>query len=312
MTHQRKLAYVALIVNAVIWGAALPIVKPALQFVSPYQFLFYRYLLAVPFSLPFLVILFHKYRPSLKQIMTIGFMELVGVTGALSFLYEGLARTSSIEAQLISNASPVFVILGGIFFLREKEEKNEIIGLLLAIAGMLLLTLEPLITGRNHTAGFSFLGNVLVLGHNVCFAVYILLAKKLYKGVSKALIGFMSLWVGLISFYFLMGTQVPLSPEVVFANLSIPSVLLASLYMGTLGSIVAVPTLMYGNDNIEASEASLFAYLQPAVTIPLAVLWLKESISPTIILALICTVTGVIIASRRPKIFPRLAKSPKS
>ena len=50
----RAKAYLALSVMAVIWGIALPLVKPALNFVTPYQFLYFRYLIAAPLLLPVL------------------------------------------------------------------------------------------------------------------------------------------------------------------------------------------------------------------------------------------------------------------
>ena len=108
----------ALLLNAVIWGASLPIVKPALEFVSPFQYLFYRYLIAAPLATPLLVILLKKHKSTLKKLFGIISLELLGVTGALSFLYQGLNRTSSLEATLLANAAPVFIIIGGILFLK--------------------------------------------------------------------------------------------------------------------------------------------------------------------------------------------------
>lgn len=311
MKKSRKLAYIALLVNAVIWGAALPVVKPALNHVTPYQYLFYRYLLAVPFSIPPLVFLFKKYKPSLRSLFTILGLELIALTGALSFLYEGLKRTTSIEATLIANTAPIFIIIGGVLFLKEKEERHELIGLILAIAGMIILTFEPLISGRNSLQSFSLTGNLLVLGHNSLWATYLLLAKKYYKNIPKLLIGFISLWIGLASFFLLTLLTDPQPSFAIFIqsninNLALPSVFFASIYMAIFGSIVANTAYIYGNNLIEASEASLFFYLQPIIAIPLATLWLNESINFIIILALILATSGVIIAERRkqPKIDP--------
>jgi hypothetical protein len=46
-------------------------------------------------------------------------------------------------------------------------------------------------------------------------------------------------------------------------------VLMPVLYMGILGTPIAMSLLLYGQSKIEASEASLFTYLQPLVYIPL-------------------------------------------
>lgn len=302
-SQKRHRAYLALLLNALIWGAALPIVKPALAIVSPYRYLFIRYLIAAPLSLPLLIYLWKKVRLDPRTILTIIVLELVATTGALSFLYEGLLRTTSLEATLIANASPVFIILGGILLLHEKEERHEWIGLVLAIAGVTLLTVEPLISGRNHL-GFSVVGNFFVLGHNLLWTSYILLAKHYYKNISKLFIGMLSLWVGLASFLLLTLVSEPASSVPAFvtglwANLSASPVLIASAYMAILGSIVALPAYLYGNDRIEASEASLFTYLQPLLTIPLATLWLKEPINTLMIGSLIVIAVGVFLAERK-------------
>jgi drug/metabolite transporter (DMT)-like permease len=233
--------------------------------------------------------------------MTIFGMELIGVTVALSFLYEGLRRTTAIEAQLIANSSPVFIIIGGVLLLKERLERHELVGLLVAVAGILILTLEPVVTAGTKIEQVSLTGNLLVLGYPLMWATYLLLAKKVYKDVSKLLIGFLSLWVGLLSYFFLMWFTTPhlIKMDVIFDGLSTPTVFFASLYMGLLGSIVAVPAYIYGNDKIEASEASLFSYLQPLIAIPLAVVWLGEKLNLIIIIALILITLGVILAERR-------------
>lgn len=297
----RNKAYLSLSINAIVWGAALPIVKPALSVVSPYQFLFYRYAIAATLSLPVLILLIRKHKPSWKTIRTIASLELLSVMVALSFLYEGLKRTTSIESTLIANASPLFIILGGILFLKEKEERHELVGLILAMAGVTLLILEPLTSGRNQL-GFSLAGNLLVLGYSLSWAAYLLLAKRLYRGVSKLLVGFLSLWVGLPAFFLLTLVTSPPSQGLVdqsLMHLAVPAVLLASVYMAFFGSVIGVPTYIYGNDQIEASEASLFHYLQPIVTIPLATLWLRESINVAMVVGMLLITLGVLTAELR-------------
>ncbi len=302
----RLKAYIALLINVSIWGAALPIVKPALSFVTPYQYLFFRYLIAAPISLPFLIYLMKKHKPSIKVLRNTVLLEFIGVTGYLSLLYEGLSRTTSIEATLIANTASIFIILGGIFFLKEQEERHELIGLIMAIAGALLLTFEPIITGRNHLGLSSLTGNLLVLAANLFWASYILLAKKRYRNTPKLLVGFLSPWVGLMSFFILVLLTTPdLSVagvgSMITSSLSIIQVASAAIYMSLLGSIIAVPAYIYGNDLIEASEASLFSYLQPVIAIPLATIWLKEPINIIMILALLLTTSGVYTAERRKK-----------
>ena len=48
--------------------------------------------------------------------------------------------------------------------------------------------------------------------------------------------------------------------------------------------------------SIEISEVGLFAYLYPIFGVPLSVIWLKESISPTFIIGCIVIALGVVLA----------------
>ena len=289
----RKKAYLALLLNAVLWGIAPPLAKLALAHTSPFHWLFYRFLFAAIISLPLLIWLLLKHRPQLKQILLIIGLELIGTTAVLSTFYLGLELTTATETALISQAAPIFVILGGILFLREREEKHEWIGLTLAIAGTTVLTLEPITTNA------SPWGNLLILTQDLLWAGYLIAAKRLYRPISKLLVSSISFWVGLVTFFPLTFLEAPASS--LFTDLTIPIVLTSSLYMATFGSIIAATLYIYGQNLIEASEATLFTYLQPLISLPLAAFWLKDRLTPTTIISGLVIAVGVYLAERRPK-----------
>lgn len=300
MNKRRKLAYFALIVVAVVWGGALPVVKPALEFINPFQFLIGRYLVASVVSLPVLVLLLKKYKPNSKTLITIVLMEAAVLVLGHYLLYEGLDRTTSLEASLIAGSSPIFITLGGILLLKEREEKHEWLGLIVALIGTLMVTLEPLISSAGTLSLSSFSGNLMVLMYVFIWTGYLLIAKKVYAKVPKDLIGFVSPLVGSVGMLAVNSAVIPgdvlPSMEVV---LKLP-VAMSLVYMGVLGSLLAVPLMVYGNDRIEASEASLFSYLQPLVYIPLSIFWLKEASSSIVWVALGLIAIGVYMAERRP------------
>ena len=304
MTKKRKLAYAALLLNAIIWGAALPIVKPSLEFVTPSEFLFFRYLVASILGLPILIILLWRNRLTFKTFLTIAGFETMILGLGHFMLYQGLSRTSSLEAALIASTSPILVILGGIWFLKEKQEKHEWQGLALALFGTLIIVIEPLVRNGNGANFTSLVGNLFVVGYNLIWTVYLLSAKKIYKGVSKILIGFLGPWFAMLFHLLVVGFNNPMiiASGQLLDPLAIPSVLMAMLFMAIFGSVLAVPLIMYGNEKIESSEATLFTYLQPLVYIPLSVLWLKESFSPLIFVALPIIALGVYMAERRPRV----------
>lgn len=290
MSNRAK-AYLALLTMALIWGIALPLVKPSLDFVSPFQFLYFRYLIAAPLLLPVLVGYAFKLKLNLKTYLKIIALEILGTPIALPILYRGLQLTSALEASLIGAAGPVFTVLGGIIFLKEREEKHEWRGLALSFAGTLILVIEPLLTGRNSHAGFSFQGNLLIIASSLINTAYLLLAKKHYHYLPKLFVCSISYPVALISMKAVLSFQ-GLSSSV--GLLSIPAVALASGYMAIFGSVIAFGLLLYGQSRIEASEASLFTYLQGVVAIPAAWLLLGELPSWPMIIAIPIITYGII------------------
>ena len=298
MNKNRKIAYLALGINAIVWGASLPLVKLALDYTSPYQYLFYRYLIVVPLTFPVLIYLLYKYKPKIKKVFEIILMELVGTTLVLAILYEGLARTTAIDASLISSTAPLFVILGGILFLKEREEKREWIGVIVALFGTLIIILEPVIQNGGIFSRSSLFGNGLIFIQTIIWAIYLIIAKKRYKNVPKLLVVTISFWVGLITFGVLSFIT---SDAPILSDLAIPVVRNAALYMAIFGSLIGLTLYLYGQNLIEASEAALFSYLQPLIAIPLSIYILGDNLNILSIIGIVFIVLGVYLAEIRPR-----------
>lgn len=302
MTKKRELAYLALIGNVFLWGLAIPIVKKGFAAgLTPPIFLLGRYLVAALVSLPIILIIRRQTqvkkvfrRENLTRVIC---LELLGTVLALWLLYEGVARTSAVEASLIAVTWPVFVTIGGVIFLREKEERHELLGLLIALAGTTVLVVRPLLNGGG---GGNFLGNLLIIGQNIVIAGYLLLAKRNYRGLNKWAITHVSFWLGLVSFGLIALVTSP-GATISMQLLTFDSLwpILAIVYMGIAGSILGLTLYLYGQDKIEASEAAVFTYLQPAVAIPASILLLGESLSFIEVLGVAIVALGVYVTQRR-------------
>jgi drug/metabolite transporter (DMT)-like permease len=300
MSRDRKLAYLALLGNVLIWGAALPVVKPSLAFISPFQFLFYRYLVAAVVMAPIVWIIWPK-QLTIRQLVIIIALEVLQVAVSLTLLYQALAITPALTASLLGSSAPIFVTLGGILFLKERQERNEWLGLGLSVLGTLILIFA---STQNHGSGNSPLGVILMLGYLLTNLIYLLSAKVFYRRLNKLFIAGLGSLIGLIA-YALITPIIDFIPPPSLILASTESVV-AILYMGLLGSSLALALLLYGQSKIEASEASLFTYLQPLVYLPLSLLWLRESISPYQLLGLFIVVAGVLLAQLRVQRKPGL------
>jgi drug/metabolite transporter (DMT)-like permease len=188
-------------------------------------------------------------------------------------------------------------------FLKESQEHHEWLGLVVAFLGALMLVIGPEIL--NHTPGISLVGNLLIVAALVANMIYFLLAKRHYRQLPKFLVTTLSFYLGLLTFLGLSLIEIGGSAtELVLAlghDLQHTSVWVASGYMALFGSIIGLTAYIKGQDGIEASEASLFYYLQPLVYIPLAFVLLGETISPTQIAGLVLVLIGVVVAEKRWK-----------
>lgn len=299
-SNQRLKAYFFLLINTLCWGAALVIVKPAFDVTTPFRFLLYRYLLALPLSLPF--IWHYRKHFTLSTLQTITKLELIGTTLALGLLYAGLALTSSIEASFLTTTTPIFIVLAGVLFLKERQEKRESLGLFLAFIGTVFLTITPTITQDFSLSSASLTGNILIIGQNVATAWYFILAKRSYKHLPKLFVTSVSYAIGILTFGALSAWEAgSLSQlyQAVQLDLQAISVVWASFYMAVFGSIIGLTAYIKGQDGIEASEASIFWYLQPFVFVPLGFILLNETVTLSQIMAMGLVLLGILIAEKR-------------
>ncbi len=305
--QSRTTSYLYLLLNTLAWGAFLPIVKIGFNAstITPYRYLFYRFVLAAILSIPFIIKGFSVIPKKAKAVVTITLIEILGTSIALSFLYIGLHQTSSLIINLLATTLPVFVTLGGVFFLREREDGHEWLGMGISLVGTLILIYSSLSADQLHFAG-SMVGIGCIVVYNIVTTIYFLLSKKYYAPYPKLFVSGISFYVGAITFGFLslfeLHFQLPNLVALAQQELSSPLTLFVIAYAAIVGSIIGLTAYIKGLDGIEASEASLFSYLQPVIYIPLGFVLLNERITLPQLLALCVVIAGVYIAERRVKV----------
>lgn len=269
MSKQRKKAYLALLTTSLIWGLASPVIKYSLNFTTPHTFLFYRFLIVSLILFVPLILKLKKIKPSFTDFLKYLSLGFLGTPLTLLLLFSGLKKTTAVNASIISLFTPLLIILGGVVFLGEKVTKNEKRGIFLILSGAFLGIIEPIFrSGLNFNQ--DILGNLLVFANTFSWASFSLLRRKHGEKLDSLVLTALSFTVGfvflaIISFF---SGSLP--------AISDPHALPGILYMAILGSVIAYFTYIYGFSKIEASEATLFTYLEPVFAIPISVIFLKE------------------------------------
>lgn len=303
MNPARLRAYFQLLIVVVIWGIAPSVIKFALGELPPFLFLAYRFLITTVVLLPFYLAAKEK-GLGLSKLPLILLVSILGSTLNLGLLFYGTNLTTSLDSSLISATSPILVILAGIIFLREHETAREKLGVFITILGITVIAVQSFFeigTAATH----SILGNTIIFLSNVAFASYLIMSKKaLREKVSPMAITFWMFFVGFITSIPLALTEFKSSeilPKLMSVSLSAH---LAVVYMALFSGALAYFLYQRAQKTIEASEASVFNYLPPIVTAPVATLWLHEKITIPYIIGSVVIAIGVFLAEwkRRSKV----------
>jgi drug/metabolite transporter (DMT)-like permease len=159
-------AEAALVVNTIIWGATFVVVKHALQDVSPILFLALRFTLATAA----LLVLFrgawsHPRNP--RWSLEGGAVAGIFLFSGYAFQTIGLQYTTAPKSAFLTGLTAVITPLLAALVYRNMPRLMEIGGVLVATAGMALMTLPGYTLEMNR-------GDLLTVGAAACYAAHIL------------------------------------------------------------------------------------------------------------------------------------------
>ncbi|WP_170885627.1 DMT family transporter [Bacillus alkalicellulosilyticus] len=218
----------------------------------------------------------------------------ISITGVVLFnvcLYSSVQYTTTINAALVDAMTPTIAAILGYFWIREKLNNFQIIGVGLSFLGTLWIvtrgSFEALVS-------LSFNPGDLIMLIGICFwAIYSILIKK--YGQAFPLLG------GLVV-TMVLGVIILLPFAIVeWLNgfpfeLSVP-IVSGLLYIGIFPSALALLFWYKGVDKIGPSKASIFFNLVPIFVTILAFVFLDESITSSQVIGGLLVLSGVYLAT---------------
>ncbi|RLI75580.1 EamA family transporter [Archaeoglobales archaeon] len=178
----RIYADIGLLFIALIWGLTFPVIKIALDNLSPFAFNTIRFTISSLLFLPILKILHTKFDvDALKDGLKIGFFVFLGYT----FQTVGLDYTTATNAGFITSVYVVLTPIIAFLIYKTPFGLRDIISTLLAFAGLFLLS------GYN---GFN-IGDVLILVCAIAFATEIAMISHYSKLNNPTMLAFMQILV---------------------------------------------------------------------------------------------------------------------
>ncbi len=217
-------------------------------------------------------------------------MALTMVAFNIFFFYEGLKRTSAIDASVLDMSVPIFSVLIGWVFLKEKIYAINLFGILLDLGGALVILGIPLIFFGSFSPDNLF-GNTLIIFSDICFVIGATLNKKILKKYSSLLLVWVSFLAAAVVFA-IPAVNDYIQDPTWMSKVTVLGVL-GLVYIVFLSSISAYMLFQWGLRSVDLEKATLFQYLSPGIAATFAVPLLGERISYSFIVGTVIIILGV-------------------
>jgi drug/metabolite transporter (DMT)-like permease len=286
--------HAALTLVAILFSSNYIISKLAMNSFSPMTFAYLR-VLGAAIVLNAFLLLSGAPPPRLSgELRQLTLYAILGVVLNQSLFLAGLALTSAHVAAILITSIPIFALAAAMIMGRERGTPAKIGGIALAAAGALLV-----VGAEGFQGAFrSLVGDLLILGNSLSFALYLVLSKPMMAHLSaRRVIGRMFAIAAVV--------MIPIAawPMATERWSAIPERAWIALGLVIIGPTVAAYLLnAWALTYAESSLVAAYSYLQPVITTILAAIFLGEHIRPVAIVAGALIFTGVYVSGGARKL----------
>lgn len=215
----------------------------------------------------------------------------------LSF-FKGLSLSTPINSAVLVTTTPIIVIVLSALLIKEKITLLKAVGVLVGFVGA--VTLITFGAETRQDAPNIPLGNILFIVNSICYGTYLILVKKLIETYHPFTVMKWLFTVGVVinlPIAYRQVLEIRWSELPLDATGAILFVIVGTTFLTYLFNVFALTQL-------KASTLSAFVYLQPLIGILFALFTGKDQLTTIKVIAIILVLTGIYLASKRPKPIP--------
>ena len=269
-------------------GSYVALSKSLLEVFPPFALAWVRFCIAALVMYPWL----KSWRGKVAAVPSHDRWALFGMSFFGNFLFTicmlfGVSNTSATAAGIIMSLLPAVIGLISAWLLRERLTPVVVVTILLAVLGVMSLSLNK------NTSGQSWLGNGFMLGALLCEALYVIGAKYLTRGYTPKQIA-----VAMNTFGLILTTPLALYqlPQVVWANIGFQGWSLM-LFYALAASMWSTWLWFNGLRHVPAHRAGVFTVALPLTAAGIGVWLYHETWTIYHTIAFACAVLGVALNS---------------
>ena len=284
--------WMVFILLGAIWSSSFLWIKIGVQDIGPMALVAFRMLFGAITAV--LIGIYQKvdWPRDWKTWATFGVLGPTSLAIPIFFISWGEQSIDSAVAAILNATTPLFTILIAHFLLQDdKMTFQKVLGLLIGFAGVVVLISKDLTAGAQN----SILGQAAVILASLFYAGSAVFGRKLTQHVEGSVRGAMFLITSTI----FMGIVGPLT-ERPFDFPDLPITWVAILFLGILGSGLAVIMLWYLIHEVGPTRASLVTYLFPVGGVILGVSFLNEHLSWQLLVGTMLIIASLAVVNWQP------------
>ena len=278
------------LIAVIFWGASFIATKYLLDELTPETIISLRLIFAILLLSGIAIVQKRDFSINLKSHGYIFLLALIAVFH-LWIQVTGLKFTTASNTGWIIGTAPIFMALLGLIFFNEKLSAIKIIGIIVAVIGLLLLV------GKGNPTNIDLIenkGDLLVLSSSFTWGIYSMVNKKISLTYSPLMtILYLFIMMAIIIVPITVNDTVIKSVY----NLTITG-WISILFLGLLCSGVAYVIWAYSLREMESAKVGAYLYFEPFVTVLTAWLFLNENITVLMILSGLIITAGVFLVNK--------------
>lgn len=281
--------WIKFIFIGLVWGSTFMWVKLGIREVGPFTIVMYRSFFAT-IALWF-VLKYKKMNQFPKEYIGIFFvMGLLNAALPFALVAWSEKYISSGMASILNSTVPFFALIISPFFLSdEKITILKFLGLLLGFGGVILLMSNKV----SEKFGSFGIGQILMLLAAISYAFATVYARKKAPKLESEWQSFLQM---ASAFIILLPASIIMEGGFVIPKM--PLTWLAAVWMGVIGSCLALTLFFDLLHRVGPTRTSMVAYLFPVTGVILGILFLKEPFDVRVILAGVMILGGVIMVNQ--------------
>ena len=285
------ISYFSILGALVIWSSSFVAIKIAYETFPPITLGAVRFVVATLILGALTLLSRNRVKLEKKDIGTVALSGLMGITLYAVLQNIAMQWTSASSATLIIASYPAITLLLESLIYKVKMNLFKIIGILIAIAGVVILSYVKADTRQQG----ELLGVVLLLVAGIAWAFYNFLTKKVVNRYPS---------ISLLFYQTLFGT-IFMAPLALFerANWAPPTVLSFSmmLFLGLFCSVLAFLLYNNGLKKLPASSVTSMLNLVPIFGVFFSWVLLGEQVTLRKVIGGVIIIAGVMISARQGK-----------